>query len=120
MLAELLPKAHVRYVSLPVLGQHIEEFVVWLYGQGYPHLPVRRRVRAARRLDRLLWRQGVRSPGELTAADLLEYAPVDSQDDIDLAAVVRSLIPVMWSCRATSADLWRVAGLQLHITRHCT
>jgi len=91
MLAELFPKAYVRYMSLPILGQHLDGFSVWLRAQGYPPLPIRRRVRAARRLDRLLWQRGVRHPGELTAADLLGYAPVRSQEDIDLAAVVRSL-----------------------------
>lgn len=123
MLAELFPRAHGRYLSLPVLGPHIEGFVVWLYGQGYPHLPVRRRVHAARRLDGLLWRQGVRRPGELTAAGLLKYAPVRSQDDMDLAAVVRSLTRYFEQCgivRPTppTATQRLIDSYRIHLERH--
>jgi site-specific recombinase XerD len=59
--------------------------------QGYPRLPIRSHLRAARRLDGVLRRRGVRSPGDLTAPELLAFAPEDSQKDIALAAVVRSL-----------------------------
>jgi integrase/recombinase XerD len=92
MLVELFPRVNARYASLPVLGSHLDGFIAWLRSQGYPHLPIRRRIRALRRLDRLLWRSGVRNPRDLTASDLLGYAPIDSQKDIDLAAAVRSLV----------------------------
>jgi len=92
MLAEIYPRCHTRFSSLPVLGPHFDGFVTWLRSQGYPRLPIRSRIRAARRLDGLLRRRGVRSPGDLTASELLAYAPKDSQKDIDLAAVVRSLV----------------------------
>ncbi len=91
MLAEIYTRCHARFSLLPVLGPHFDGFVAWLRLQGYPLLPIRARVRAARRLDRLLWRRGVRAPGDLTTAELLAYAPKDSQRDIDLTAVVRSL-----------------------------
>lgn len=92
MLAKIFPRVHARYSSLRVLGRHLEGFVVWLFSQGYPLLPIRMRVRAARRLDALLWRRGIRHPGELNAAEFLAYAPEDSQKDISLAALVRSLV----------------------------
>jgi site-specific recombinase XerD len=92
MLAELFPRAHARYAALPVLGPYLDGFVRWLHVQGYPRLPIRLRVRASRALDTLLRRRGVRQLSELTAAELLGYAPTDSQDDIPLAAVVRSLV----------------------------
>jgi site-specific recombinase XerD len=92
MLAEIYPRCHVRFSSLPVLGPYVEGFVAALRSQGYPRLPIRARLRAAKRLDRRLWQRGVRSPGDLTAAEFLAFAPKDSQSDIDLAAVVRSLV----------------------------
>ena len=91
MLAELFPRVGARYTSLPILGSYLDGFAVWLHSQGYPRLPIRRRIRAARRLDALLRRSGVRNPCDLTATCLLAYAPTDSQTDIDLAAIVRSL-----------------------------
>jgi len=63
MLAEILPRAHARYTSLPVLGPYLDDFVVWLRAQGHPRLPICGRVRAARKLEALL--QLHRSP-ELT------------------------------------------------------
>jgi site-specific recombinase XerD len=92
MLTEIYPRCHVRYESLHVLGPHLDGFVAWLRLQGYPPLPIRMRVRAAKRLDALLRQRGVRRPGDLTAAELLAYAPENSQEDIALAAVVRSLL----------------------------
>jgi integrase/recombinase XerD len=92
MLAEIYPRVHARYESLRILGPHLDGFTEWLRSQGYPPLPIYSRVRAARRIDALLWRRGVRRPGDLTAADFLAYAPGDSQDDIDLAAAIRSLV----------------------------
>ncbi|MBW2263514.1 MAG: tyrosine-type recombinase/integrase [Deltaproteobacteria bacterium] len=92
MLAELFPRAHARYSSLPVLGPHLDGFVVWLRSQGYHDLLIRLRIRAARRLDALLRRRGVDQPRDLTATDLRAYAPADSQEDLYLAAAVRSLV----------------------------
>jgi len=92
MLVELFPRVHARYESLPVLGSYLDDFLVWLRSQGYPRLPMCRRIRAAQRLDAMLQRRGVRDPRSLTAKELLAYAPADSQLDIDLAAVVRSLV----------------------------
>jgi site-specific recombinase XerD len=91
MLAEIFPRAHARFTSLPLLGPHVEDFAVWLRSQGYPLLPVRLRMREMPRLDARLRRRGVRRLEELSATQLLECAPRDSQDDVYRAAVVRSL-----------------------------
>ena|SRR6185436_17289279 len=92
MLAELYPRHHARYKSLPLLGSHLDGFVVWLRSQGYTRLPIRLRVRAARQLDALLRRDGIRRLEDLSAGELLAYAPADSQDDVYRAALVRSLV----------------------------
>jgi site-specific recombinase XerD len=91
MLVDLYPRLHRRFSSLPLLGQHADDFVVWLHAQGYPRLPIRLRIRETPRLDARLRRRGVRRLEDLSLADFLALAPPDSQDDIYLAAVVRSL-----------------------------
>jgi integrase/recombinase XerD len=92
MLAELFPRAHVRFASQPLLGPHLDGFVEWLYARGYPGLPIRRRIRKTPYVDAALHRRGVGDLGAISRAELLELAPSDSQDDIDLAATVRSLV----------------------------
>lgn len=91
MLADLLPRAHARLASLPLLGPHLDGFVDWLYGRGYPDLPIRLRLRKTPLVDALLHRRRVRHLDSLTREQLLELAPKVSQDDVYLAAVVRSL-----------------------------
>lgn len=91
MLAEIFPRAHARFASLPLLGPHLDGFVVWLCSQGYPLLPIRLRIRETPRLDALLRQRRVRRLGILSRAQLLEFAPRDSQEDSLLAATVRSL-----------------------------
>lgn len=92
MLAEIFPRAHARYTSLPTLGPYLDGFVVWLRSQGYPRLPICQRVRAAKPLDALLRRDEVARLEELSAEELLAYAPASSQDDVYRAALVRSLV----------------------------
>jgi len=92
MLAEIYPRVHVRYATLPILGPHLDSFVEWLHSQGYPRLPICLRVRAAKPLDALLRRDGVAQLEELSAEELLAYAPASSQDDIYRSALVRSLV----------------------------
>ncbi len=59
MLAELYPRMHRRFVSLPVFGPVMDAFVEWLVGRGYSGDRVREYCRAVRRLDRQLARRGV-------------------------------------------------------------
>lgn len=91
MLVELFPRIHARFSSLPLLGPHVDGFVVWLDESGYPRLPIRRRVREMPRVDKQLKRRGFRRLKDLSPDELLKLAPRDSQDDIYLAALVRSL-----------------------------
>ena len=91
MLSEIYPRFQTRFSSLRVLGPHLDGFVDWLRSQGFPRPPICARLRAAKRLDCLLWRRGIRGPGDLTSAKLRAFAPKDSQQDIGLTAVVRSL-----------------------------
>jgi site-specific recombinase XerD len=91
MLIDLYPRFHSRFSSLPLLGPHVEDFIVWLHKQGYARLPIRRRVRELPRVEGRLRRLGVRRLGDIARAQLLGLAPRDSQDDVYLAAVVRSL-----------------------------
>lgn len=91
MLIELYPRLHVHFSSLPLLGPYVDDFVAWLHGRGYPRLPIRLRIRETPRVDARLRRRGVRRLRDLSRAQLLSVAPRDSQDDVYLAAVVRSL-----------------------------
>lgn len=91
MLVELFPRIHARFSSLPLLGPHLDDFVVWLHSRGHARLPLRRRIREAPRVERRLRRRGVRRLKQVSRLQLLELAPRDSQDDIYLAALVRSL-----------------------------
>lgn len=91
MLAEIFPRFHARFSSLPLLGPHLDGFVLWLRSQGYPQLPIRLRIRETPRVEALLRRRRFRRLGDVSAAEILKFAPPDSQDDVYLAAVVRSL-----------------------------
>ena len=91
MLVELYPRSHARFSSLRLLGPHVDGFVGWLQAQGYPRWPIRLRIRATPRVDARLRRRGIRRLEDLSRDELLGLAPRDSQTDIYLAAVVRSL-----------------------------
>ena len=91
MLKEIYPRDHARFSSLPLLGPHVEGFVEWLHSQGYPRLPIRLRVQTLPRIEGKLRRFGVGCLENLQDRDLRRLAPKDSQDDVYLAATVRSL-----------------------------
>lgn len=91
MLAELYPRMHRRFVSLPVFGPIMDAFTEWLVVHGYSGDRVREYCCAVRRLDRQLTRRGVRRLATLTRRRLRACAPIDSQDDPDRAALVRLL-----------------------------
>lgn len=91
MLVDLYPRAHDRFSSLPLLGSYADDFVGWLCDEGYPRLPIYRRVQQLPRVERALRRRGVRRVRGISAALIIGLAPKDSQDDIYLAATVRSL-----------------------------
>jgi site-specific recombinase XerD len=91
MLVEVYPRFHDRFSSLPLLGPLVDDFVIWLHGQGHGRLPIRLRVRETPRIDARLRRRGVLCVEDLSRVRLLELAPRDSQDDVYFAACVRSL-----------------------------
>lgn len=91
MLLELYPRLHRRYASLPIIGPTLDGYGMWLLKQGYSTDRVCAQFRAARRLARQLERRRVRNLTQLTRAQLRACAPADSQEDPDLAVLVRLL-----------------------------
>jgi integrase/recombinase XerD len=91
MLEKLYPRGCARVRPLPLLGHHANDFVEWLIAEGYPPLPIRLRLRQLPRVDALLREKGASRIEGLAADDLLVLAPNNSQQDVYLAAVVRSL-----------------------------
>lgn len=91
MMLELYPRMHRRYASLPILGSALDGYGAWLLRQGYSTDRVREHFRAAPRLVCQLQQCGVRTMAGMTRARLQGCAPVDSQDDPDLTALVRQL-----------------------------
>ena len=91
MLKELYPRGHTRILALPVLGPYAGAFTEWLLDQGHRPLTIRLRLAELPRVDQLLQAMGANHLEDVSAADLVALAPQDSQDDIYLAATVRSL-----------------------------
>jgi site-specific recombinase XerD len=113
---------HTRYTSLRLLGPYVEEFTVWLENQGYPHLHIRRRLRALPRLDARMRRRGVRRLEALCADELLRFAPRRSEDDRQLSGVVRSLVRYLnarglLARREPTPIALVVAAYRLHLER---
>ncbi len=91
MLLDLYPKVHRRYTSLPIIGSTLDGYGTWLLKKGYSTDRVCDHFRAARRLARQLEQRHVRSLTQLTRLQLRTCAPADSQEDPNLAALVRRL-----------------------------
>jgi len=91
MLAELFPQKHSYFLSLPLLGPHLEGLAFWLSARGYPSDPIRERIRKAPHLSAQLRRARVRRIGDLSAAQFLAFAQRSSRVGVHLAALVRSL-----------------------------
>ena len=91
MLVDLYPRVHRRYTSLTILGPILDGYGTWLLKQGYSPERARKHVQAAPRLVRGLQQRGVQALTSLTRARLRACAPADSQEDPDLAVLVRQL-----------------------------
>ena len=91
MLVELYPRVHRRYTSLAVIGPILDGYGTWLLKQGYSAERAREHFCAARRLVRRLQQRGVGALTSLTRARLRACAPADSQEDPNLAVLVRQL-----------------------------
>ena len=91
MVLELYPRVHRRYTSLAILGPVLDGYGTWLLEQGYSTERVREHFCAARRLVHRLQQRGVEALTSLTRARLRACAPADSQEDPNLAVLVRQL-----------------------------
>ena len=91
MLLELYPRVYRRYTSLAVIGPILDGYGTWLLKQGYSTERVREHFCAARRLVPRLQQRGVGALTSLTRARLRACAPADSQEDPNLAVLVRQL-----------------------------
>ena len=91
MLVELFPRVYRRYTSLAIIGPILDGYGMWLLKQGYSAERVREHFRAAPRLDRCLQQHGVRALTSLTRARFRACTPTDSQEDPELAVLVRQL-----------------------------
>lgn len=91
MLADLFPKVHRRYSSLPLLGPLLCDYAGWLFASGYPKHRVRMHLRTCARLEVIFVARGISGLTGLGAAELLACGPADSQEDCELSALVRAL-----------------------------
>ncbi len=91
MVLELYPRVHRRYTSLAILGPVLDGYGTWLLEQGYSTERVREHFCAARRLADRLQQRGVEALTSLTRTRLRACAPADSQEDPNLAVLVRQL-----------------------------
>jgi integrase/recombinase XerD len=91
MLLELYPRVHRRYTSLAIIGPTLDGYGTWLLKQGYSTDRAGEYFRAAPRLAYQLEQRGVRTLVGITRVRLQSCAPADSQDDPDLAALVRQM-----------------------------
>ena len=91
MLIDLFPRAHARFLSLPVLGPLLDGLARWLSRRGYPASAIRARIRRTAVLETLLADRGLQDLAEICKSQLLELTARKSQADIGLSALVRSL-----------------------------
>ena len=91
MLVDLYPRVHRRYTSLAIIGPILDGYGTWLLRKGYSTERTREHFQAAPRLVRGLQQRGVRALTSLTRARLWACAPTDSQEDPNLAVLVRQL-----------------------------
>ncbi len=91
MVIELYPRMHRWYTSLAILGPVLDGYGTWLLEQGYCAERVREHFCAARRLVHRLQERDVETLASVTRARLRACAPADSQEDPNLAVLVRQL-----------------------------
>lgn len=70
MLSDHFPRAHRRYMSLPLLGSLADEFHTWLLARGFRRDARERHLEALWRIDRALRRRGCRQWSDVTRHDL--------------------------------------------------
>lgn len=91
MLIDLFPRAHARFLKLPLLGDYLDGLAQWLTTQGFTPSPIRRRICKAPLLESMLASLGIGDLGELSRERLLSLAPCPARTQPDLSALVRSM-----------------------------
>lgn len=91
MLIDLFPRAHARFLALPVLGPLLDGLANWLAARGFPATAIKARVRKAPVLEALLVDGGWADLCTVSMPQLLQLTAGKSQNDINLSALVRSL-----------------------------
>ena len=91
MLIDLFPRAHARFLKLPLLGGFLEGLAQWLAAQGFSPSPIRCRIRKAPVLEQVLTSLGIRDLSELSREQFLALAPRPARKQRDLSALVRSM-----------------------------
>ena len=103
MFIDLFPRAHARFLKLPLLGGFLEALAQWLAAKGFAPAAIRRRICKAPVLEQMLTSLAIRDRGGLSQEQFLALAPRPARNQPDLSALVRS----MAACLAGSS-LWRV------------
>lgn len=70
MLSDHFPRAHRRYMSLPLVGSLADDFHTWLLTRGFRRDARVQHLRALQHIDRALRRRGCRQWGDVTRHDL--------------------------------------------------
>ena len=91
MLIELFPRAHARFLALPLLGPLLDGFARWLSDHGFAAQAIRGRVRKAPVLEELLLERRLGDLSHVCKPQLLALTAGKSQKDRHLSALVRSL-----------------------------
>ena len=103
MLIDLFPRAHARFLQLPLLGGFLEDLAQWLAARGFAPEPIRRRICKAPVLEQMLASLAIRNLGELSQEQFLSLAPRPARNQRDLSGLVRSLAAFL-----AGSGLWRV------------
>ena len=91
MLIKLFPRAHARFLALPLLGPLLDGFARWLSGHGFTAQAIRGRVRKAPVLEQLLLERCLGDLSHVCKSQFLALTAGKSQKDRHLSALVRSL-----------------------------
>lgn len=91
MLIDLFPRAHARFLTLPLLGPLLDQLARRHADRGFNESQIRARLRKAPVLEALLLERGLIDLGQVPKSCLLELTARKSQDDRYLSALVHSL-----------------------------
>jgi len=66
MLLQLRPRSYQDYLSLPILGSILDEFISWSFQRGYTIGTIKTQLKYVRKIDNYFVQQGVQALEELT------------------------------------------------------